>query len=62
MDRFIDKAVAEQYKSKLFKIQYGQIYSINIAANTPLVIEFKIQYGQIYRSSKGDGILCPVRI
>ena len=49
MDRFIDEGISIlENSAKLFKIQYGQIYSFfdyDTDIATPF---FKIQYGQIY--------------
>ena len=32
----------------IFKIQYGQIYSVDYIGKTTVPVLFKIQYGQIY--------------
>ena len=51
MDRFI--AIPTEPKKlqlSVFKIQYGQIYSMFITINDVNAFLFKIQYGQIYRA------------
>ena len=51
MDRFIDEGISIlENSAKLFKIQYGQIYSFFDYATDIATPFFKIQYGQIYRS------------
>ena len=50
MDRFIvSLAVPSDVLVKLFKIQYGQIYSEMGISDVESMQQFKIQYGQIYR-------------
>ena len=59
MDRFIALAVPSDVRVKLFKIQYGQIYSENPRTTSQYNAKFKIQYGQIYSLySLTDILLC----
>ena len=49
MDRFIDENnILNIPLTKTFKIQYGQIYSVDEDSGNYALIAFKIQYGQIY--------------
>ena len=48
MDRFIDAIISKALSSEIFKIQYGQIYSIYYFVDKIEFLTFKIQYGQIY--------------
>ena len=49
MDRFIVFSFAHSIRKRnMFKIQYGQIYSIYYFVDKIKFLAFKIQYGQIY--------------
>ena len=53
MDRFIGKAaVMYIWQFGVFKIQYGQIYRLNVWESAKGADKFKIQYGQIYSTQK----------
>ena len=49
MDRFIAVSAYESIQPSVFKIQYGQIYSLEHSIILLMFSVFKIQYGQIYR-------------
>ena len=52
MERFIGKLFSSDADVEgLFKIQYGEIYSLDESDLRCANLEFKIQYGEIYSAS-----------
>ena len=49
MERFIVEVNDAVTSYEKFKIQYGEIYSINMQLKQIVEKRFKIQYGEIYR-------------